>query len=80
MEKNILEFENQEYGKPRTILHFQKHEHLDIGFCQVLMFFVFAVFHFLCKFLILNETCRNDEIVNFSLTLDLSTDEHKLRL
>ena len=44
------------------------------------MFFVFAVFHFLCKFLILNETCRNDKIVNFSLTLDLGTDEHKLRV
>ena len=80
LEKNILKFENQEYEKLRTILHFQKHDHLGIWFCQVVMFFVFAVFHFLCKFLILNETCQNDKIVNFSLRLDLSLDEHILRL
>ena len=80
LEKYILKFENQEYKKLRTILHFQKHDHLGIWFCQVVMFFVFAVFHFLCKFLILNETCQNDKIVNFSLRLDLSLDKHILRL
>ena len=71
MEKNILNFENYEYGKLRAILHFQKHEPLDIGFCQRLMFFVFAFFHFLCKFIILNEMCQNDKIVIFLSRLDI---------
>ena len=75
-----MNFKNYKYGKLRAILHFQRHEPLDIGFCQRLMFFVFAFFHFLCKFIILNETCQNDKIVNFSLKLDLSLDEHILRL
>ena len=71
LEKNILNFENYEYGKLRAILHFQRHQSLDIGFCQRLMFFVFAFFHFLCKFIILNEMCQNEKIVIFLSRFDL---------
>ena len=71
LEKNILNFENYEYGKLRAILHFQKHEPLDIGFCQRLMFFVFAFLYFLCKFIIPNEICQNDKILIFLSRLDL---------
>ena len=31
--ENMADDENYEYGKLRAILHFQKHEPLDIGFC-----------------------------------------------
>ena len=66
-----MNFKNYEYGKLRAILHFQRHEPLDTEFCQRLMFFVFAFFHFLCKFIILNEMCQNDKIVIFLSRLDI---------
>ena len=36
-------------------MHFEKHGHLTISIPQVAMFFDFWYFHFLCKFVILNE-------------------------
>ena len=80
LEKNILNFENYEYGKLRAILHFQRHEPLDIGFCQRLMSFVVAFFHFLCKFITLKKMCQNDKIVIFFFKLDLGLEEHIFRL
>ena len=79
LEKNILNLKNYEYGKLRAILHFQRHEPLDTGFCQRLMFFVFAFFHFLCKFIILNEMCQNDNNMIFVSRLDLGLEERIFR-
>ena len=46
--------ENYKTHKWREILHFQKHSPLCNQFWKAAMFFIFVIFHFLCKLIILS--------------------------